>query len=361
MSSPSISVLMCIYNGERYLKEAIFSILNQTFTDFELILINDCSTDRTGEILDSFSDSRIKIIKNNKNIGLTKSLNKGLLKALAKYVARQDADDLSHPDRLMKQLNFLINNKDIALIGSQSRVIDQNGKVIKSRGEYKALTHFGIYYQLMFGNPFTHSSVMFRKDVILDEFGGYNEEFRYNQDFELWSRVIFGYKVANLSEILIDYRNHDISITKPTLDNKKALEENFSRNIGIQKKNINRIMNGFDIQEWPELWSRINVSYIKGFPDKPSEALYLLNKIYKKYNSLYKENGAEKDISIVSAAAALRLTTVYTKIEPKYSYAAYLSAVHFNKLMAIHYAPEFFLRILHLINFGKFIRNLLRF
>jgi len=118
MDRPKISVIMSVYNGEKYLREAIESILNQTFRDFEFIIINDGSTDKTSEILSSYNDPRIVIINNKRNIGLTKSLNKGLKMVKGEYIARQDADDVSLPERLERMVNFLDMNRDVGLLGS---------------------------------------------------------------------------------------------------------------------------------------------------------------------------------------------------------------------------------------------------
>ena len=128
--NPIVTVLMSVYNGERYLNEAIDSILAQTFTDFEFLIIDDASTDSTPKILHSYDDPRIRIVTNEENLGLTKSLNKGLALAQGEYIARMDADDISLPERLMMQLNFLIDNKTVPLVGSGAIMIDEDGKSI---------------------------------------------------------------------------------------------------------------------------------------------------------------------------------------------------------------------------------------
>ncbi|MCP8319033.1 MAG: glycosyltransferase, partial [Candidatus Methylarchaceae archaeon HK01B] len=133
MKSPKITILMSVYNGEKYLREAIDSILNQTFKDFEFLIINDGSTDRTVEILRSYHDSRIKIITNEKNMGLTKSLNKGLKIARSEYVARMDADDISYPRRLEVQYEYMKKNPDVGIVGSWNDVIDDKGNTIDYR------------------------------------------------------------------------------------------------------------------------------------------------------------------------------------------------------------------------------------
>src|SRR3989337_2996755 len=126
-----VSVIMSVYNGERHLRESVDSILNQTFQDFEFIIINDGSKDQSKYILESYKDERIKLI-HNKNMGLTKSLNIGISIAKGKYIARQDADDISEPERLKTQYDFMEANPGLGLIGSQFEVIKENGEIAGS-------------------------------------------------------------------------------------------------------------------------------------------------------------------------------------------------------------------------------------
>ena len=129
MKNPRITVLMSVYNGEKYLKEAIDSVLSQTFKDFEVLIINDGSIDKTSKILKTYKDPRIRIINNKKNIGLTKSLNKGLKLARGEYIARMDDDDVSKPNRLEKQFEFMEKNSKYAVVGSFIEIIDSKGNL----------------------------------------------------------------------------------------------------------------------------------------------------------------------------------------------------------------------------------------
>lgn len=214
MSTPSISVLMCVYNGAQYLQRSVESILNQTFEDFEFIIIDDGSTDRSWEIIQDYhkKDDRIVPIK-QKNMGLTKSLNRGVRQAIGDYIARIDTDDLSYEHRLEKQYNFLLKNKDYTMVGAQ-RII----RNIASKESYKdelPITVEDVRKVALRKNPFFHSLVMIRKDII-EHVGMYNENFKYVQDFELWSRIIHQYKTANLQEILGEkFLNvHNLSLRK---------------------------------------------------------------------------------------------------------------------------------------------------
>lgn len=203
---PGVTVLMPVFNGERFLREAIESILRQTHRDFELLIINDGSTDRSRDIVLSYDDPRITLAENAKNLGLASTLNVGL--GLAKYelVARQDADDLSLPERLALQVDFLEKNPDVVLVGTQAMIIDQQG-FRKGRVLDRACTHDSIRWDLLFDNSFTHSSVMFRRSTIA-QLGGYDSAFRYCQDYALWTQVARHHCVANIDLCLVHYRVH---------------------------------------------------------------------------------------------------------------------------------------------------------
>ena len=208
---PKVTILMSVYNGERYLREAIDSILNQTFRDFEFLIINDGSTDSTKEILNSYRDPRIKIINNKKNIGLTKSLNKGLRLASGEYIARQDADDISLPQRLEKQVEFLDSNSQTALVGSWTEVIDENEKT-QEVWHSLAQPHL-LRWRLLFCNQFTHCAIMFRKNIVM-QIEGYSEKMSSAQDYDLWSRISFYWGVANIPEVLVKWRKWGKNISR---------------------------------------------------------------------------------------------------------------------------------------------------
>jgi len=208
---PKVTVLMAVYNGELYLREAIDSILVQALQDFELLIINDGSTDSTREIICSYNDSRIRLIDNNYNLGLTRSLNKGLKLAEGEFIARQDADDISEPERLAKQVSFMERNPEVALVGTWYKQIDSKGNLIcKCELPYDCTQ---IRWSLLFYSPFIHSTVMFRKSAVLEHIGFYNEVAIYAQDYEFWCRIALRLKIANLSDYLIKWRVHSSSVT----------------------------------------------------------------------------------------------------------------------------------------------------
>lgn len=204
-----ISVIMAVYNAEKYLKECVESILNQSYTNFEFIIINDCSTDRSLEILEEYSkkDPRIFLINNEENLGLTKNLNRGLNKAKGKYIARMDADDISELNRFEEQVKFLEENSKIDIVGTFSRDINEKGEVKGDRRN--PITHKEILKVLPKVNPVAHPTVMMRK-IALEKIGGYNETFKKCQDYELWFRAASqGLKLYNIPKYLFKYRMND--------------------------------------------------------------------------------------------------------------------------------------------------------
>jgi hypothetical protein len=214
MSEPEVTVLMTVYNAGTFLEPSIRSILGQTFAGFEFLIVDDCSTDGSAELAESSAskDPRIKVIRNAHNRGQTECLNLGLGLARGRWIARHDADDLAHPDRLALQYQSAQKTPEIVLLGTNGRIINERNRVI---GLLDApLSHDGITWTAPFLNPFMHTSVMFRADVIRDEFGGYDHSYRIAQDYELWTRVISRYPSANLPQRLIDYRHLATSMSK---------------------------------------------------------------------------------------------------------------------------------------------------
>jgi len=226
MSEPKISVIMSVYNGKKYLGESISSILNQTFKEFELIIINDASSDGSLKIIKNFKkrDKRIKIINNKKNVGPAKARNLGLKIAEGKYIAILDSDDIPLPHRIEKQFDFLEKNKDIFLCGTNRIDIDEKGNII--RDKCTVIQGFDkIKKVLRKRNCITHSSVMFRNKGFT-----YREKFYYSHDYDFYLNLLSkGLKLDNLDKQLIKYRNAPDSITiskkiKQDLFAKKAIE-----------------------------------------------------------------------------------------------------------------------------------------
>ncbi|MCX6782224.1 MAG: glycosyltransferase [Candidatus Magasanikbacteria bacterium] len=205
-----VSVVMSAYNGESYLEESVLSVISQSYKNFEFIIIDDGSTDRTLQILNSFSDSRIKIIS-RENKGLTKSLNYAVSISSGELVARIDADDVFEVEKLAVQVDYFKRNPEVALCGVWAKFIDKKGNEV---GVYKVPTTYSkIKHNILFHNPFIHPGVMFKRKVF-DEMHGYNEKYRYAQDYELWGRIVPVYNVVNLPQYLLKYRKLNSGITK---------------------------------------------------------------------------------------------------------------------------------------------------
>ncbi|WP_347272951.1 glycosyltransferase [Candidatus Kuenenia sp.] len=236
IDNPKISVVMSVYNGGKYLEDSVKSILTQTYQDFEFIIVNDASTDDSLEIIKKIEDCRLRIITNPENLGLTKSLNKGIKTARGKYIARMDADDISLPHRFETQINFLEKNPDYALVGSSYYQIDTDNKI---HTLINVLTDNVLIKQgLTKQNWFGHGSVMMRKDVFL-QVGGYDERFKLAQDYDLWLRIAESHKVANIDEPLYKWR-----VTKSGISVEKEAEQKYYAHLAIseaKKRNHSKI------------------------------------------------------------------------------------------------------------------------
>lgn len=195
---PMISVVMSVYNEEQHVSQAMESILNQTFNDFEFIIVNDGSVDKTYEIIKRYAekDKRIRIINHAKREGLANSLNDGIKIAQGKYIARMDADDISLPERFQRQVEFMERNPQTGAIGSCYQEVDESGNILPRKQNPRSWKD--IKKALFFYNPISHPTVMIRKEV-LKKAGTYDETFPTSQDYELFSRI------AQFSEL----RNHD--------------------------------------------------------------------------------------------------------------------------------------------------------
>lgn len=219
-----ITVIMSVYNGESSLRDAVESILNQSMPRFEFLIVNDASTDGTAQILRFYkeNDKRIEILTNERNLGLTRSLNRALNAAKGRFVARQDADDISLPNRLERQYEFLMKHADVCMAAASFSIIDPEGKEIFPR--HYDLDDQQIVNFMKRGNIVTHGSVMFRRKEIL-ELGGYREYFQYAQDYDLWLRILDKYNIYIIPEYL-----YKIRLSVENLSMKRCfLQEQYAR------------------------------------------------------------------------------------------------------------------------------------
>jgi hypothetical protein len=202
---------MCVHNGGAHLAAAIQSVLAQTWQDFEFLIIDDASTDESAKVIRSFTDPRIRLLRNEQNLGLTRSLNLGLREARGELIARQDADDLSATERFARQVAALDAHPQVPLLGSQARLIDGRGH---SRGNRDLpLDPVSLRWESLLDNPLIHSAVMFRRGLVFEEFGGYDESFPCCQDYALWARIVERYPAMNLPERLVSIREHATSVS----------------------------------------------------------------------------------------------------------------------------------------------------
>ena len=271
-----ISVILPTLNNEKTILDAVNSILGQSYPFFELIVVNDGSSDGTKRILDSIDDPRFKLIENSKNLGIPLSRNKAIAMSVGRYIACHDADDISMPDRFEKQFNYMESHPDIAILGSGRKTIDEHGKVINLR----QLPETPSFTDLLKSNCFVHGSVMIRRNV-LDDVGFYNEDFRYTLDYELWLRIAQtgSYKMHNLQECLYGQRVHLNRVTLTQLP-KQGLYRLLAKNKSLEKVP-------------PEVMSMIREQGIDAYYSFLSieEKVLFHKRVKQKYvkNGLYKE------------------------------------------------------------------------
>ncbi|MGM0588348.1 MAG: glycosyltransferase family 2 protein [Bacteroidota bacterium] len=243
-ANPLLTVLMSVYNGDSYIKSALDSIIDQIYRNFEILIIDDGSTDNTLNIIHSYDDPRIRIIENEVNIGLTKSLNKGIRKAKGDFIARMDADDISRPDRLDKQIKLADKRSIVFSNANQAPWLRRESFWSNTAKNGMAGIH------LLFQNCIPHSSVIFPNDDIY-----YDERYKYAQDYELWLRLSKRYSIKGIWENLVEIRNSPNSITNTNRRNQNKLRnkiiKEFFNGIGLpftdnELKIHNRLMNDKD-------------------------------------------------------------------------------------------------------------------
>lgn len=211
---PLISIILPVYNSEKYIYAAVQSMLDQTFTDFELIVINDASTDGTLDILRNFNDPRIRLINNETNLKVVKCLNRGIDLAKGEFIARMDADDISYPQRLEKQLAYLQSHPDIDLCATWVKVFGADDFI-----HYPYEDHELIKTELLFLNIIRHPTIMFRRKPFIENKVYYNELYINCEDYGLWVELIDRLKFATLQEVLLEYRIHEKNTSIPQSKN----------------------------------------------------------------------------------------------------------------------------------------------
>ncbi len=226
---PKVSVVMSVYNAEKYLQDSIQSILNQTYKDFEFLIIDDGSTDKSVEMIESFKDSRIKLIQNEKNLGVSLSRNKALDMAAGKYIVTMDADDISLPERIAQQVEFMDSNPEVGICGSWMKTLGKKSLIIKY-----PKNHERIKCHLLFYSPIANPTTIARKSIIKQYNLGYEEGFLVAHDYYLWTEMSQHTFFANIPEVLLLYRQHASQLTAKN----EALNK---ENIIIWKKQLNKL------------------------------------------------------------------------------------------------------------------------
>ena len=224
-SKPVVSVLMPVYNGEQYIAEAIESVLQQTFRSFELIIINDGSTDRTVDVIRKYSDPRIRLVEMGANSGVIATLNRGIDEATGEYIARLDADDAAFAERFEKQVDFFEKNPGFGLCGSSAVIIDKTGKEL-----FRMVYHYQaaeIPSHLLFRNVFIHSSIMVRAAILKTV--RYDMAYYVAEDYFAWIRIATNWSVYTTPECLVKHRVHDTNVSKLKQDHANRTIDNIYR------------------------------------------------------------------------------------------------------------------------------------
>jgi glycosyltransferase involved in cell wall biosynthesis len=208
MNAPSLTVLMPVCNAATYLEDAIASVLAQSFEDFELLVIDDASTDESMEVVQGFRDKRIRIEAQAKNRGLIETLNSGIRMGRGRLLARMDADDLSHPERFAMQVDFLNAHPDVAGVSCAFDLIDDRGRALPGAyGWLRPVGPLALRWALNFGCFFTHSGAMLRTSVLRAS-GGFDSGYTHAEDYELWLRLVDQHRLANIPRVLLTRREH---------------------------------------------------------------------------------------------------------------------------------------------------------
>lgn len=207
-TKPLVSVIIPVYNANGFLSAAIDSILNQTYKNLDIIIVDDGSTDETPKILKSFAkkDKRVKILTNKRNLNIATSLNRGIKLAKGNYIARMDADDISLPNRIEKQMEYLLAHPDIVILGGQCKTIDTRDKTIGHK--LFPVTDTEIRDALYYENPIQHPTVIFNKELIPKNFSWYNPDLPPAEDYDLFFRLAKFGKLHNLKRFVLKYRQY---------------------------------------------------------------------------------------------------------------------------------------------------------
>lgn len=309
MNDPLVSVLLPVYNAEKFLRESIQSILDQTYINLELLIFDDGSTDKTRQIASQFSqsDSRIRLFTEDNNQGIVSALNRGLESSKGKYIARMDADDICLPPRIEKQVEYLELNPEIGLLGCRIQYIDEYGK-LTLLPDFSFHGDVEIRWNLNFLNPFYHPTVMFRKSIIEKNELRYDPHAIHVEDYELWGRYLMFSKGENLPEILLHYRIHSDSVGSIHGCSQNRLAAKISSEIiNNHMPNIN--VSPLELNLWLSTqWGLANMPY-----NRRSQLMHVYLKIWHAFELKNKGSLGLKNLKkkVVSWAAVMSLYPLF--------------------------------------------------
>ncbi len=291
--APRVTVLLATYNDEPFLGAAIDSVLAQTFSDFELLVVIDASTDRSHDIVESYRDPRVRLLVNETNVGLAASLNRGLAIIASDYVARLDGNDLSFPERLARQVAYLDAHPEVAVVGSQATLIDIAGRRVgKAR---RPATELGMRWHRIFGSPLIHSSVMFRRAIVWDALGGYDSRYRFGEDFELWNRLAKEHAMRNLPEALVAYRDDPGSMSGAARH--PARDGYLARKAPLVYENLREELRWDDVpRRWAERWVETGDALIPQTADDVRDVVAMIESCAGRFASLHPRAAANEEV-----------------------------------------------------------------
>ncbi len=243
MNNPMVSVIMPVYNGEKYIRKALESILNQTFQDFELIIIDDCGNDSSMIIVNEYKDSRIRVFHNNVNKGIAFSRNRAIQESKGKYIAIMDDDDISHQDRLLYQVDFMEKNSFVDVAGGQSSIIDEEDNVIAPPELMQESTKMN-KVMFLFYNSFHNSETIIRKKIVDEYKIRYSDNMLGMEDFKFWIECSLHGRISNVNKEILKYR-----VTKDNETSRvRRIQEDARKNLFNKLRQYSLLSNGYHLE-----------------------------------------------------------------------------------------------------------------
>ena len=338
VTAPRVTVLMSVYNDERFIAEAVASILAQTYRDFAFLILNDGSTDRTREILGTFRDPRLRVVDNERNLGIAWSLNRGLAMIDSEYVTRVDSDDVAMPSLLEKTLAFLDAHPGVAVVGVQARPIDARGRTLHQ----VALWHrqfrrprggAEMEWYRMFDTPFVSSGTMFRRALV----PAFPTDTAVAEDASLWARLGRTHALANLDETLMRYRVRATSITFDRTRRERAGYVEWKTKLvdGLLREGLRRD----DMPErWALLWVRANEPGVVLSAEEVRELLEAIDACAARFDELHPDARGDR------AVAAHRATMIKRVMSHRPSLRTFLRMLRLDATTALLALPHVLLR-----------------